>query len=316
MIRFLLILLFTNTIGVAQKHNWFPKDVAETRSSIAKSLREKKLPASLSDPLAECLIQKIILKCPYREMLGEEMKKPGFLDSVAYSCTDVIVNYVMTTNDSTLKFGDLKENIPAMIKACAGSYDRSAMKVELNPEKYCRCVIEEMVQKNYPVKTIQDVFDENSEVYNELFLPCVSKAGIKVNGKPKSLQEKIELPLIRAGNTYKVKGALASNKTRYFLLDSGADYVFISEADEKELVQSGALKPSQYLDKINVVLGDGSETSAKAIVSSLKFGEHVFEEVILCVIKECPVPLLGKSFLDRFSTWTIDNENSKLVLVK
>jgi hypothetical protein len=310
---FLFLVVFTGVF--AQSHNWFPHDVAEKKASIRKQLADRKMPDALAVPLTDCLMQKILVKCPRREMFGEVFKDPSVMKGLVEQCRNVITDYVMTTKDTSLKFGSLVSEASIMVKACVDSYDSTQTKLKIRPQVYCECMVTEFMRLNVPVTALQDVFNENSMIHNELYLPCIQKAAIKGVRNVGFDRDSIVLPLIKANNSFKVKGILPNKESKYFIIDSGADYVFISEEDEKKLIESGVLKNTNYLDKINVVLGNGSEVTAQTFLSTLTLGNKEYKDVIYSVIKDCPVPLLGKSFLDKFSAWSINNQRNQLVLI-
>jgi predicted aspartyl protease len=312
---FVCLLLTGINLSFAQSHNWFPNDVKEKKDQIRKGLAEKQLPDELAIPLSDCLMEKILIKCPRREMFAEVFKDPAVMNSLVESCKDVIIHYVLTTKDSSLKFGSLQSQAPIMVKACISSYDPSATHLKIRPELYCECMVNEFIKNNYPVTSIQDVYNENSMIHNELFLPCVQRSIPKGERASGFARDTIRLNLIKANNSYKVKGIFPNKEFRYLIIDSGADYVFINEEDEKKLLASGVITKSNYLQQINVTLGNGAEVSAQTFISTIGFGDRQFKDVIYCVIKECPVPLLGKSFLDKFSSWSIDNQKDQLILI-
>jgi clan AA aspartic protease (TIGR02281 family) len=101
------------------------------------------------------------------------------------------------------------------------------------------------------------------------------------------------------------------------VLDSGASDVTISKDLENKLTEKGIITKSDYLDPCLYKLADGRiVTSNRLMIPFLKVGSFVVKNVICSISPTGDVLLLGKSFLDRFSKWSIDNDKHELILVK
>ena len=105
--------------------------------------------------------------------------------------------------------------------------------------------------------------------------------------------------------------------TKKFILDSGASDVSINENFEQELINKGLIKKEDYISSALYKIADGSIVSnRRLIIRSLKIGNFTVENVKVGVSKNDAPLLLGKSLLDKFSTWSIDNQKSTLKLTK
>lgn len=101
------------------------------------------------------------------------------------------------------------------------------------------------------------------------------------------------------------------------IFDSGASDVTISSDTEKELLDKRLISDSNYLTSSLYKLADGSIVKAKRLtLPYIKVGSFTVKDVICCVNPTSDVQLLGKSFLNRFSKWTINNDNHTLILEK
>lgn len=144
--------------------------------------------------------------------------------------------------------------------------------------------------KNYSRKTTKIIFKEN-----------ISNEEIK-------LEKESSLYLINIS----VNGI-----TKKFILDSGASDVSINENFEQELINKGLIKKEDYISSALYKIADGSIVSnRRLIIRSLKIGNFTVENVKVGVSKNDAPLLLGKSLLDKFSTWSIDNQKSTLKLTK
>jgi aspartyl protease family protein len=101
------------------------------------------------------------------------------------------------------------------------------------------------------------------------------------------------------------------------ILDSGASDVSISQDVENNLLERGIITKESYLEPGLYKLADGSVVTSKRLkVPYLKVGGFEVKNVICSVSPTGNVLLLGKSFLDMFTKWSIDNSKHILILEK
>lgn len=102
-----------------------------------------------------------------------------------------------------------------------------------------------------------------------------------------------------------------------FVLDSGASDVSLSEEVERELINSGIIKKEYYIESALYKIADGSIVQyRRLILPEIKIGGFTVNNVKAAVgIGSTPL-LLGKSFLDKFKKWSIDNTSQTLNLEK
>jgi predicted aspartyl protease len=108
-----------------------------------------------------------------------------------------------------------------------------------------------------------------------------------------------------------LNGAVAAN----FVVDSGASLVSIPENVIQALRAAGKLSDSDFTSEVTSKLADGSVVKSKVFVlRQLAVGNRVLENIPAIAAPSKGVPLLGQSFLQRFSSWSIDNERKVLLL--
>ncbi|MEI8202789.1 MAG: retropepsin-like aspartic protease [Bacteroidota bacterium] len=104
---------------------------------------------------------------------------------------------------------------------------------------------------------------------------------------------------------------------RKFILDSGASEVSISSELEKELIKIGIIKKGSYLSSGLYRIADGSIVECKRVkIPQITIGNFMIKNIIASVGVGSSSLLLGKSVLDKFKKWTIDNSTETLNLVK
>lgn len=102
-----------------------------------------------------------------------------------------------------------------------------------------------------------------------------------------------------------------------FILDSGASEISISQNLESELIANGYLKKEDYIESGLFKIADGSIITCRRInIKQLKVGSFVLKNVNASIGGPSSPLLLGKSFLDKFKKWSIDNNSQTLSLEK
>ena len=102
---------------------------------------------------------------------------------------------------------------------------------------------------------------------------------------------------------------------KQFVLDSGASEISISSNLERELIAKGIIKKEHYLQSALYKIADGSiVTKRRVLIPKIKVGDFELYNIAASVgTSDIPL-LLGKSFLDKFTKWSIDNKEDILTL--
>lgn len=124
----------------------------------------------------------------------------------------------------------------------------------------------------------------------------------------------ITIPVKKQSNTYLVEIAIGG-KSYIYIIDSGASEMLISGSTEKYLLDLGIIRNSDYLPSKTFTLADGSEKSYRRVkLPMVKIGTLKIEDVEAAIVDDNNPMLLGKSFLDKFKYWKINNSNLTLEL--
>jgi clan AA aspartic protease (TIGR02281 family) len=117
------------------------------------------------------------------------------------------------------------------------------------------------------------------------------------------------------GGTFLVPVTINDRLTLRFMVDSGATDVTIPADVVLSLIRTGTLASEDFLGETTYTLADGSTRPSQAFrIRTLKVGDTMLENVIGGVAPEGAKPLLGQSFLSRFKSWSINNNEWLLVL--
>lgn len=119
----------------------------------------------------------------------------------------------------------------------------------------------------------------------------------------------LKVPLLKIGNTYYLELNIGGKIMKY-VLDSGASDLSMSKGDctkyyPHELKTAVEKKYS---------IANGETISRKSFSTNFSFFGIELKGINILVVEEGEPLLLGKSVLDKFKSWKIDNKNNELIL--
>lgn len=155
-------------------------------------------------------------------------------------------------------------------------------------------------------KTEYQKFDSDPFSDNNYF---PSKASIPNSSKTEEI-----ISLKNSNGVYFINIEIG-NQSLNFVLDSGASDVALSLQVERDLIRDGEITREDYLEPALYKLADGRIVSCRRVkLKEMKIGEIIVKNVTASIgVSETPL-LLGRSFLDNFKSWTIDNKSNSLTL--
>lgn len=126
---------------------------------------------------------------------------------------------------------------------------------------------------------------------------------------------KIRVPLKAVDGVLAVPVELNGAVKLDFTVDSGAADVSIPSDVFSTLRRTGTIKSADLLPSRAYLLADGSKSeSLRFRINSLKIGGLIIHDVPASVSNTHGLLLLGQSFLERFKSWSIDNNRHELDL--
>lgn len=125
-----------------------------------------------------------------------------------------------------------------------------------------------------------------------------------------------KIPLTNENGVYKIWVNIGNLK-EHFILDTGASEISLSQKSEEELINKGIIQKSDYLESGLFRIANGSIVTCRRVnLKQIKVGNFIVKNVIASIgVSDAPL-LLGKSFLDKFNKWSIDNNTRTLTLEK
>jgi clan AA aspartic protease (TIGR02281 family) len=124
-----------------------------------------------------------------------------------------------------------------------------------------------------------------------------------------------EVRLRNHDGTFEVPVTINGAMTLPFAIDSGASDVSVSADVMEKLIQAGTVSRGDFLGKQVYHLADGSAVSSETFrIHVLKVGDREVRDVMGSITNDADSLLLGQSFLNRFRSWSIDNQRQVLLL--
>lgn len=242
-------------------------------------------------------------------------------------------NYKISDDYSFDKAGDSEITVQSGIKNCVLELmsDPEAKEVwtEEMANQYCSCAIEKLFKSGYTYKDLKEIENENSPIYNEIALPCVTEvfnggstksvSASKNTYEPNDISGGVKSSSVQLtdylGKGFKIKITI-DGVSRYYLFDTGATDLTIDSETERELLLNGTIKRADYIGEKEYELADGKTVTGQIVkVNNITIGDYTVKNVTIAVLKDGSL-LCGKSFLDKFKKWELNKEDLKLVLYK
>jgi hypothetical protein len=191
---------------------------------------------------------------------------------------------------------------------------------------FCNCAADVLEKRKVTLETFDDLGDPSSFLYNEIAYKCGSPllepSDLAKDWKPSNAQDVIgernidSVNIISVTGMHKVKIRIG-NETRIWMIDSGASDLLISEDYANRLKKQGIIRELNFIGEGVYLLADNRRVSCKRYkIDSLQIGHFTVNNVILAYSRDTKEFLLGKSLLNKFTEWSIDNKNNKLILKK
>jgi clan AA aspartic protease (TIGR02281 family) len=130
-----------------------------------------------------------------------------------------------------------------------------------------------------------------------------------------SLGRQLDIPLQARNGILTVPVAINGAITLNFVIDSGAADVSVPADVALTLWRAGTIDPTDFIGERTYVLANGTQVPSKVFrIRELKIGSIEIQNVTASITDSDGELLLGQSFLQRFRSWSIDNQRQMLVL--
>ena len=191
---------------------------------------------------------------------------------------------------------------------------------------FCSCAADVLEKRKITLEKFDDLSDPSSFLYNEIAHKCGSPFLVPSDfakewrssdsADIKGMNRIDSVPVIPIMGMHKIKISIGK-ETRIWLIDSGASDLLVSDDFVKLLKQQGVVSEMNFAGEGSYSLADDRQISCKRYkIDSVRIGHFVVNNVILSASKNVKEFLMGKSLLNKFSQWMIDNKNNLLILKK
>ena len=127
----------------------------------------------------------------------------------------------------------------------------------------------------------------------------------------------IVVPLVDQDNLYVAPVLINKAITLNFFVDSGASDISVPKDVVRTLERAGTISAADDMGEVSVTIANGATVRSRMFqIHSLTVGDTTVENLLGSeASSEAPL-LLGQSFLRRFKSWAIGNNNHQLILGK
>jgi hypothetical protein len=248
--------------------------------------------------------------------IGQLVKNPPSETTrrIVFLCTWGLTVFGLLVQAPARSAVSREQAIQDCIKAAKDSAGRNVEKI-MDLRKYCDCAVGKFFKKRIDSSMVEQIKDRNSPVFNEIIMTCAKSAMLDTNkGSVIGLAEADTVPVLNTPHGIKARLKIGG-EDYYFLFDSGASDIMVSDDLEKEMKEKGLI--TEYIADMDYQMANGETiTCRRAYVSDIQLGNFLVTKSIVAFYDGDIEYLLGKSFMDHFSSWSFSKDNSHLILHK
>jgi len=213
------------------------------------------------------------------------------------------------------------------IDSCVQSIRRNTNKKLDNAtvKNFCSCQLNLIKTKKLSDAQLHDLENPNSLLFYEVMYTCgdpLIEKGEIINNWTKDAKNDITGPDVDSINIVTINGlSYLQMKTgslvQFWLFDTGASVLFINNDMEKTLQNEGVLTQQNYLGTGEYEMANGIvDTCRKYMAQNVRIGKYTVNNVVMAVTDKGKRIIVGRSLLNKFTNWMLDNEKNILILNK
>lgn len=283
-----------------------------------------------NDPVAravcECqvnMLDRVFTKAQYKKYT-----KKGIIDvpalinenpSIKQRMDDCIKSTGKSILLSTLEFSE--KNIQHCIESISQATNKNIDSNKIRA--FCTCQVETIRTKKLSDEEIKALADPNSLLFFEMMFRCGdpflsedNKGNIWTSNSYKDVKGPVSdtLSVLNLNGMSYVKVKIGS-QVLVWLLDTGASDMLISSDIETTLKNEKVLSDQNYLGTSEYEMANGSiEICRKYKVNEVRFGKYYLNNIIVSVSDKAKRILVGRSLLNKFSSWKFNNADNTLIV--
>ena len=216
---------------------------------------------------------------------------------------------------------------PEFIADCMkGIQKKSEKKLDSNRlRSFCSCQLNLVKTKKITDTEMEAISDPNSLLFFEIMYKCgdpfLEKTDIDINWSQQSADnitgpasDTINILNIRGMTYLKIK---TGSLVQVWLFDTGASDLLITKDMETQLKKENIISEQNYLGTGEYEMANGMiDTCRKYKMNNIQLGKFVIDNVVVAVSDKARRIIVGKGLLNKFSNWSLNNSDNKLILTK
>jgi clan AA aspartic protease (TIGR02281 family) len=136
------------------------------------------------------------------------------------------------------------------------------------------------------------------------------------NSKYENSGDSVTLPLIKSGSIFYAK-VIVNGHSEQYIFDTGASEFALKQSTYNQMVRNGNIQFKDRLPDRIYTLADGSiQKNKRCNIETIYFGNLKVDNVTAYIVPDNEPLLLGKSVMDKFKSWRIDNHSNTLIIYK
>ena len=185
---------------------------------------------------------------------------------------------------------------------------------------YCDCILTKFKESSPEEiqKSVLAISDPNSTIFNEILIPCAQDAFIyqKESKNIFGFLNKDTIKVTQTALGLKIKVQVGKTEY-YFILDSGASELFISNKIYQEYLRNNPQMLVRELASQVFQMANGTTQLCKRVeIDKVNIGKFIIPNVTFAITPKDCTPLLGQNVLSRFSSWSVIENNTKVVFIR
>jgi hypothetical protein len=192
-------------------------------------------------------------------------------------------------------------------------------------KNFCNCQLQLVKTKKISDAEMKTLFNPNSILFYEMMYTCgnpfATKEALERSWTSTSAND-VEGPssdtvtvLSLNGMTY-VKMKIGTS-VQVWLFDTGASDLLVDAETEKTLKAENILSESNYLGTVEYEMANGIiDTCRRYRVNKVQIGSFTVNNILLSVTDKGKRLIVGKSLMNKFSQWILNNAQNRLILFK
>ncbi|HEX8334414.1 MAG TPA: aspartyl protease family protein, partial [Segetibacter sp.] len=208
---------------------------------------------------------------------------------------------------------------------CIKSLQKSTEKTldEKKVSGFCSCQLTMVKEKRLTDAQMEDLSNPNSLLFYEMMSTCGNPFSDKDdidNSWSEKATNDIKGPAIDTIKVITLNGMTyvrmkTGSMVLFWLLDTGAADLLINKDMETTLKSEGVLTSNNYLGTGVYEMANGMiDTCRKYRMNNIRIGDYSIDNIVVAVTDKGKKIIAGKSLLNKFSNWILDNKQNNLVL--